>query len=39
METNQKSYLNISALSLEALDLQRQGYTDGLNFKPNYSIE
>ena len=39
METNQKSYLNISAESLEALNLESQGYTDGLNFKPNYSIE
>ena len=39
METNQKSYLNISAESLGALNLESQGYTDGLNFKPNYSIE
>lgn len=39
MELNQKDYLNISALSHEALNLQSQGYTDGLNFKPNYSIE
>ena len=39
MEEEKRNFLNISAESLEALNLESQGYRDGLDFKPQQSIE